>query len=160
MDIVLSDPVAECPTLYRYARFLDKHPIRVCIPVVPGFRKAVVVAAALQFAVKLEMGQPNAAVLPELMACLDLYLHDRTVRQPIEFFHSFLYALCHRARITLWDILEQAQAPHRPQPECVRCEYMQHCNGFFKSPNTDYACDGVKVLLAKLKIGRASCRER
>jgi len=54
MDIVLSDPVAECPTLYRYARFLDKHPIRVCIPLVPGFRKPVVVAAALQFAVKLE----------------------------------------------------------------------------------------------------------
>src|SRR5262245_13904617 len=93
IDIVRTDPSAEFSTLYRYARYADKHPIRVIIPVVPGFRRAAVVAAALQFTVRLQPGQPDPTLVRDLMECLDLYLHDPTVRQPIEFFHSSLYAL-------------------------------------------------------------------
>src|SRR5262249_9685802 len=124
----------------------------------PGFRKAVVVAAALQFEVKLKPGQPNPAVLPELMDCLDFYLHDRTVRQPIEWFHSSLYALYHRARITLWEIHEQSPPGNALQPECADCEYSNHCHGFFKSPRADYDCNGVKELFAKLTEAAANLR--
>src|SRR5215475_10635028 len=150
INIVLSNPAAEFPMLYRYARFRHKHPIRVSVPVVSGFRKAVAVAAALQFTVRLDLEQPDPAVVPELIEVLDFYLHDRSVRQPIEFFHSSLFALYHRTRITLWDIQERQQLNTVLQPECMACVYVQHCDGFFKSPRPDYVCDAVKQFLAKL----------
>jgi hypothetical protein len=77
-------------------------------------------------------------------------LHDRTVRQPIEFFHSSLYALYHGARLSLWDIHGRTRTTGPLQPECQTCEFELHCNGFFKSPRADYPCDGVKEVLGKL----------
>jgi hypothetical protein len=150
IEIVLTHPSSEFSKLYRYAQYADKHPICIVIPVVPGFRKAVVIAAALQFTVRLDPGQPDPTLLPELMECLDLYLHDRTVRHPIEFFHSSLYALYHGAKITLWDIHGKSRGCNPLQDECAACEYVRHCDGFFKSPDTGYCCNGVKEILAKL----------
>src|SRR4051794_39246520 len=55
VDIVMRDPETEFPFLYRFARLLENHPVRVSVPVVAGFGKAVKLAMSLQFAVKLEM---------------------------------------------------------------------------------------------------------
>jgi hypothetical protein len=158
IEIILADPARGFAQLYNFARFVDKHPVRVTIPVVPGFKKAVVVAAALQFAVRLDVGQPDATVMQELIDSLQLYLHDRNVRQPIEFFHSSLYAIYHRARITLWDIAEKPRTTAALPRECAVCEYARHCDGFFKSPRRDYDCSGVKEIFAALTQAAAELR--
>jgi hypothetical protein len=155
LEIALQDPAKEFAELYRFARFLDKQPIRVSIPVAPGFRKAVVVASALQFAVRLIAVQPDASVIKELDDTLEFYLHDRSVRQPIEFFHTFLYALYHDAKITLWDIDGKARPSTALPSDCLACPYADHCAGFFKSPRANYACDGVKEILGKLSSAAA-----
>jgi hypothetical protein len=107
VELVMSDPATEFPLLYRHAKLLDKHPVRVSIPVVPAFGKAVKVANSLQFTVKLEMGQPENAVVEEMFSALDFYLHNTSVSQPVEFFHSSLVSFYDQDPVTLWDVQEE-----------------------------------------------------
>src|SRR5262249_28538291 len=97
----------------RHAKLLDKHPLRVAIPVVPGFSKAVKVATSLQFGVKLEVAQPDPDMVEELRTVLAFYLHHSSVSQPIEYFHSTLLSFYHREPLTLWDIQEEDPAALR-----------------------------------------------
>jgi len=158
LEVVIEDPTKEFANLYRFARYLDKQPIIVSIPVVPGFRKAVVVASALQFAIKLRVEQPDAELMNELDETLEFYLHDRTVRQPIEFFHSSINALYHGTRTTLWEINNRQAAAGSLPVECKTCEFQFHCKGFFKSPSPDYSCAGIKRILGKLTMAAAELK--
>lgn len=110
VELVMRHPATEYPLLYRHAKLLDKHPTRACVPVTTGFVNALKVAAALQFAVKLEVGQPRPEVLEELRAALDFYLHHRSVSQPVEYFHSTLLAFHRYEALSLWDAQEEDPA--------------------------------------------------
>jgi hypothetical protein len=107
IEIVLADPVAEYAQLYNYANLLDTHPVRVAVPVLPGFSKAARLAVSLDFAVKLEAHQPDEPLIQELMSVLGLYLHRNTVRQPIEFFQSVLLSFYRHDPISLWEITDE-----------------------------------------------------
>jgi hypothetical protein len=187
VDVVLGDPVAEYPLLYRVAPLCEHHPVRVTVPVVAGFSKAVKLAVALHLAVRLEFArQPDAGLIEELAGVLDLYLHRPTVSQPVEPFHSLLLCLYGREPTTLWSIQEEDSHDARyitddgeetlsarfrgaalgaevgefvrdrqrellaGPSECARCQWWQPCRGYFKWPQTDYACDGVKRLFRTL----------
>ena len=110
VELRMRHPATEFPLLYRYAKLLDKHPVRACVPVTPGFGKTVKLAAALQFAVKLEVGQPGPEVLEELREVLDFYLHHQSASQPVEYFHSTLLAFHRYAVLSLWDAQEEDPA--------------------------------------------------
>jgi hypothetical protein len=110
VELVMRDPVTEFALLYRHAKLLDKHPVRASIPVVPGLSKAVSIATSLQYAVKLELGQPESTAIDEMLAVLDFYLHRASVYQPVEFFHTTLVSFFDRDPITLWDIQEENPA--------------------------------------------------
>ena len=107
IDIVLKDPAVEFALLYNYTNLLDTHPVRVSIPVVPGFSKAAKLAVSLSFAVKLDMAQPDSFLIEELTEVLDLYLHRPNVRQPIEFFHTVLLSFYQHRPASLWEIAEE-----------------------------------------------------
>ena len=107
LDLILGDPAADFSHLYRCTPLLDYHPVRVTVPVVPGFGKAVKLAVSLQFAVKLEIAQPTPMLVEELAQALDLYLHQTTVTQPVEYFHSSLLAFLHQQPVSLWTIQEE-----------------------------------------------------
>lgn len=104
IDLVLMDPAAELPVLYRLSELPASWPVRVSIPIQPGFAKAVYLAAALHLPVNLEVGQPAPPLVAELLQVLDVYLYRPTIRQPIEFFHSVLMAFYHETPATLWRI--------------------------------------------------------
>jgi hypothetical protein len=104
IDLLLMDPAVELPILYHLSELPAGWPVRVSIPVQPGFAKAVYLAAALHFPVNLEVGQPTPSLVAELLQVLDVYLHRPTIRQPIEFFHSVLMAFYHETPATLWGI--------------------------------------------------------
>ena len=63
IDVLVRNPAAEYPLLYHFSRLLDKHPVRISIPVKKGFVKAVRLALALGFSVKLEVGQPDVCLI-------------------------------------------------------------------------------------------------
>jgi hypothetical protein len=106
VDLVMTDPGAEFPLLYRHAELLDHHPARVIVPVRPGFAKAVKVAISLHFAVWLEPGQPDPALIEELIEVMAFYLRQSTVAQPVEFFHSALLGFYHDDPMPLWVVLD------------------------------------------------------
>jgi len=106
VDLVMADPGAEFPLLYRHTELLDHHPVRVIIPVRPGFAKAVKVAVSLHFAVWLEPGQPELALIEELVEVMAFYLRQPTVAQPVEFFHSALLGFYHDDPAPLWVVLD------------------------------------------------------
>ena len=56
VDLVMLSPATEFALLYRHAKLLDKHPVRVSIPALSELFKAVKVATALGIAVKLDQG--------------------------------------------------------------------------------------------------------
>jgi hypothetical protein len=187
VELVMQDPVTEFALLYRHAKLLDKHPVRVSIPVIPGLCQAVKVASALQFTVKLELGQPGPAAIEEMRAVLDFYLHHTSVSQPIEFFHTSLISFYDGDPVTLWDLQEDNPAYVRyvmedgaervarrlvsasvngeldslvadlqsellnERSECCECEFFENCGGYFKWPDKDYKCDGVKSVFRTLK---------
>ena len=107
VELVMRDPVAEFPLLYRHTNLLDNHPVRVAIPVTAGFGKAVKAAVALDFAVRLEPGQPDPALIEELAAVLEFYLRQPTVAQPVEYFHSALLGFYHDEPVPLWRVLDE-----------------------------------------------------
>jgi len=107
VDLVVSDPCRDLPFLYRYAPVLEVHPIRVSVPLVPGFGKVVKLAISLGFAVKVEGGQPEESLSAELQQISRFYLHHSTVSEPVEFFHILFLACYHQDPLTLWIIQEE-----------------------------------------------------
>jgi len=176
IQLTMPDPAVELPALYRYAGLVDQHPIRVAMPVRRGFSGAVRLATSLGMAVKLDVGQPSAAALEELTTVLDVYLHGSGLSQPIEFFHGVMRALYHRQPITLREIHDDDPARARyvdaagiewpgrhralvPETaECRTCEFWTLCAGYFKWPQRDYECAGIKSLLRKLVAAAADLR--
>lgn len=110
VEIVMCHPQNQFPLLYRHAKLLDKHPVRVSITAVPGFSKAVKLAASLRFVVKLEPGQPDPDVVGEMSELVDFYLHQRSISQPIEFFHSAILDFYHGTSTSMWEIQEEDPA--------------------------------------------------
>ena len=110
IDLLLDNPAQDFPSLYGYATLLDNHPVRITLPVETGFEKAVKLASSLQFAVRLQMGQPQASLIGSLARLLDDYLHKFTVGQPIECFHGLLLGFCNREPLNLWAIQEEDPA--------------------------------------------------
>ena len=187
IEIVLKDPAAEYPKLYNYPNLLDTHPVRIAIPVLPGFSKAVKLAVSLDFAVKLEMEQPDSFLIEELMTTLNFYLHRSVVRQPIEFFQTILLSFYRHEPVSLWAIAEEdpgvvhyitddgeetiskrftgAHLEYRlddfverfgqqlvfEKRECHECEFFNRCGGYFKWPDQNYKCDGIKKLFHTLQ---------
>src|SRR5262245_20320077 len=113
VDLFMLSPATEFTLLYRHAKLLDKHPVRVSIPALPELFKAVKVATALGFAVKLDVGQPDSATLAAMQSVLDFYLHHTSVSQPVEFFHTSFFSFCHQAPATLWAVQEEDPAAVR-----------------------------------------------
>jgi hypothetical protein len=110
IELLLDDPALDFAFLYRYAKLRDNHPVRVLLPVTTGFEKAVRLACSLQFEVRLNIGQPSAPMVEQLVHLLHDYLHRSTISQPIEFFHSMLLGLCRREPVSLWAIQEEDPA--------------------------------------------------
>lgn len=106
IEITLKDP-SQFQRLYDFTNLLDNHPIRIAIPVVPGFSAATKLAVSLNYAVRLEMDQPDETLFEEIESVLDLYLHRSYVHQPIEFFQTLLLALYRNEPISVWDIAEE-----------------------------------------------------
>jgi hypothetical protein len=190
LDVVLADPEKDFSSLYRLADVRITREVRVTLPATPGMLKALRLAASLQLRVRLLPGQPTSEALPALREALDFYLHDPAVEAPIEFFHSLLAALREGTATSLWDILEQDPAVY-VQPataekaswpadfvathlaglvergtECATCSWQNLCAGYFKWPDPNYSCTGIRELLDRLReaaeeIGRdlAACTE-
>ena len=110
LDVVLSDPATEFSDLYRLVDVCVVRDIRVTMPAVPGFLKAVKLAAALRLPVRLLPGQPTALALAELNEALELYLHGPMVEAPVEFFHTLLATMSGADAESLWMILEEDPA--------------------------------------------------
>jgi hypothetical protein len=177
IDLVLDEPATTFASLYSYSALQHKHPVRVTVPVRPGFSKAVRLALALKFAVKLDIGQPDPLLIAELTSLLDLYLHRTTTEQPIEFFHCIFLSFFRDELASLWQIQEEDPElycfvaddgeklnPRRPAAaaedigpaakgiaECGWCEFFDRCRGFFKLPDPDYDCVGIKSLFTTLR---------
>ena len=113
LDLVMSSPYSDYPQLYDLAPLLSRYPVRVTIPVVPGFSKAVRLSSSLNFPVKLEVTQPDSNLVQEMAEVLAYYLHHSTVSQPIEFFHSLLMAFIEEEPLNLWTIQEEDPALFR-----------------------------------------------
>ena len=110
IELLLSHPAEDFAQLYRHAKLLDNHPARVALPVVPGFEKAVKLASSLQFAVRLQVGQPTAPLTEQLVWLLDDFLRSPTISEPIEYFHSLLLGFYHNEPVSLWAIQEEDPA--------------------------------------------------
>ena len=172
LDIVLHDPASQYQQLYSYSNLLDTHPIRITIPVVPGFSKAVKLAISLQFAVKLDVQQPDEALLRELERVLEFYLHRSVVNQSIEFFHSLLFSFYRNEPASLWEITEKDPALVRyvsaagdealkqadERIECHGCEFLDRCRSYFKYPDANYNCDGIKRVFRSLANAAAEVK--
>lgn len=113
VDLAVSDPCRDLPLLYRYTPLLAVHPIRVSVPLVPGFGNVVKLAVSLNFAVKVEGGQPDEALTDEMQRIARFYLHQTMVSEPVEFFHSLFMAFYHRDPVTLWAIQEEDPSLNR-----------------------------------------------
>jgi hypothetical protein len=110
LDVVFSDPASEFSDLYRLVDICAVRDVRVSMPAVPGFLKAVKLAASLRLPVRVIPGQPTPEVLAELTEALEFYLHGPMVEMPVEFFHSLLATVCGANKGSLWMILEEDPA--------------------------------------------------
>jgi hypothetical protein len=113
VDLVVQHPESDLPLLYRYSPLMADRPVRVTVRVAAGFSKVVKLALSLNFAVKLDIRQPDPALIEELLQVANLYLHQSTVSQPIEFIHSIFLGFYNRESVTIWAIQEEDPAYFR-----------------------------------------------
>jgi len=113
VDLVVQHPETDLPLLYQCSQLLARHPVRITVPVVSGFSKVVKLAASLNFAVKLNVSQPEGSQIVEMSQVLEAYLHQPMVSQPIEYFHSMFLAFYRSEPLTLWTVQEE-------DPACFR----------------------------------------
>lgn len=171
LDVILGDPAAEFSLLYRLVDARLVRGVRVTMPAVRGFMKALRLAASLQLPVRLLPGQPSGEAIAELTEAAQFYLRDPVVDMPVEFFHSLLAYFRGSESGTLWMMLEEDPArfaradPGRPRDfvatrlasligqgaECATCRWQTVCAGYFKWPDPEYACAGVKSLFAMIE---------
>jgi hypothetical protein len=149
LDVVVDQPERDFSALYRLADVRLVRPVGVTLPAVPGFLKALRMAASLQLPVRVLPGQPDAAILGALREALEFYVHDTRVEAPVEFFHSLLATFSGFDRGTLWDMLEEP--PLKFREECAGCRYGSVCASYFKYPGRDYDCAGVIELFGQLE---------
>lgn len=155
VDVALSQPAAEFPKLYRYAKLLDKHPVRISMSVAPGFSKAVKVATALNFAIKLELAQPAMEAMEELFDVLDFFLHHPSVAQPVEYFHSALLSFYGQQAVTMWAIQEEDPA----QVRYVTDDGVETISPRFAGAASGDLASFVAGFQRALLIGGSECRE-
>ena len=110
LDVFLAVPGLEFSDLYRLVDVCASRDVRVSMHALPGFSKAVRLAAALRLPVRLLPGQPTPEVLRELADTLAFYLRDPMVETPVEFFHSALAFMSGADTGSLWTILEEDPA--------------------------------------------------
>lgn len=194
IELVIHEPTVEFPALYGCTNLLDRHPVRVSIPLTPGFGRAVKLAVSLQFAVRLRVTQPDSLPVDEVRNILYFYLHHPTASQPIDFFHSLFFAFHDEEPGTLWTIQEEDPACFRfvddqdrerlpgrlaqadfegdralfldgfkktvrvRKSECSGCTFFKNCAGYFKWPDLNYRCDGIKPLLQMLRDAASELR--
>lgn len=113
LELLVEDVAAQYSLIYRYADLLKTRPMRVRVPVRPGFGKVVKIATAVEFAVILEAGQPDRPAVDEMMAILDTYLHQSTMSAPVEFFQGLLMAYFSDEPTTIWEIQDEDPATSR-----------------------------------------------
>lgn len=173
LDIYLSEPQFEFRLLYNFSRVGGRHPIRVTIPVKPGFIKAAKLASALNFAVKLDVDHPDTDAVKEMASVLEFYLHRSTVSQPVEFFHSIFVSFYRNEPADLWmiqeddpeyfrfvtdDGIEMAGPKKALRTECGRCSFREVCSGYFKRSQSGYDCTGMISIFMTLKAAAAELR--
>jgi hypothetical protein len=110
IDVVMADPGRDFARLYHLADVRNVRPVRITIPVRPGFLKALRLAASLQLPVRLMPGQPAAEVHGELLDAVEFYLRDPMVEAPVEYFHSALVSMQTGEPGSLWNALEEDPA--------------------------------------------------
>ena len=148
LDVVLERPDRDFSLLYRLADVRLVRPVGVTLLAVPGFLKALRMAASLQLPVRLLPGQPDAAGVEGLCQALDFYLHDTRVEAPVEFFHSLLATFSGFDRGTLWDMLEEPAL--EPRSECEGCRYHSVCASYFKHPDPFYDCTQLETVAEEM----------
>ncbi|HSO81510.1 hypothetical protein [Thiocapsa sp.] len=184
LDLLMGDPATELPLLYRCTVLSVRHPVRVTVPFRPGLARAVKLALSLGFSVRLHGHQPSPEAVAEARQALAEYLHNPTVSQPVEPFHTLLIAFLQETPVALWSLLERDPAEVRvldergePVPgqgpesvaafreallaaggECCGCSYLSRCDGYFKWPHSDYSCTGVKRLFADVEAAADELR--
>jgi hypothetical protein len=113
VEIALEGVEKAFPLLYKFSELPKKQATTVVLPVVSGVAKVVKVAAALHFAVRLQVSPSQEPPLNELYDSLKLYLHATVVREPIEFFHSLVLSFYHKEPTSVWKIQKEDPAHHR-----------------------------------------------
>jgi hypothetical protein len=183
LDVVMSQPGTEFSLLYRLVDVRMVRDVRVTIPVAPGFFKALRLATSLQLPVRLLPGQPSADLIAELHEAADFFLHDPAVESSVEFFQTAFAVLYGSSDATLWEILEEDPATFvspdvegqtrasrdfvatqlrlliESGAECATCRWQTMCAGYFKQPDPDYSCGGVKELFARLQAAAEELRQ-
>ncbi len=171
LDLVMVDPVAELPLLYRCTGLLDNHPLRVSVPFRSGLAPAVKLALSLGFDVRLQGHQRTPEAVTEARAALDAYLRNPTVPHAVEPFQSLLLSCLHATPVALWSVMERdpaavcvideagevapGDAPAAVRAfrgallaagcECSDCPWIKRCDSYFKWPRRDYNCTDIKV---------------
>jgi hypothetical protein len=113
VDVVVDYPMTEFSRLYQFAELTRRHQVRVTVRVAPGMTKAVKIAQALNFSVKLEVGQPEGPLVDELIALAEYYLRGSTVGSPVEPFHSLFLSFYSKRPTSLWSLQEEDPAVDR-----------------------------------------------
>lgn len=113
VELVIEDPEVDLPRLYRYSPVSADRPVRVSVPVTAGFSKVVKLALSLNFAVKLELFQPEPKLIEPLLHIAEIYLRQSTISQPVDYIHSIFMAFYHGEPVSLWAVQEEDPSYNR-----------------------------------------------
>lgn len=158
IDLCVTDMPTGSDLVPGWARLLDGHSVRVVVPVITGFSEVVKAALGAGLRVKLEINQPDASLVNELMDSLTFFIRERYVKEPVDLFYGLFRSFLTKQVESLWHIQEEHPSSHRYVKDSGEVTLSKRLSTVVCASDAATLLPDHKLNLFRTKIECCTCR--
>jgi len=113
IDLCLTKSHQDSGMVLVWRKLLKGRPVRLLIPVIPGFSNVLKQALAGGMRVGLDIDQPCDAAVEELKEAFVFFTREPDVKEPVDLFYGLLRSFLTKRVESLWHIQEEHPSSYR-----------------------------------------------
>jgi len=113
IDLCLMNILQDNGMVSVWRKRLEDRPVRLIVPVIPGFSDTLKQALRSGIRVGLDIDQPSDAAVEELQESFTFFTREPDVKEPVDLFYGLFRSLLTRRVESLWLIQEEHPSGYR-----------------------------------------------